>query len=103
MSRLRGHIEPESLSTPCPPCTPRREARETPPELKLFTACTLQQAASPAEWSGWCKVQWEETRPLDVGLSGSVSRLLSWLVMTMVKGIHHGVTSVEYRVPVNNY
>lgn len=43
------------------------------------------------------------TRPLDVGLSGSESRLLSWLVMTMVNRIHHGVTSVKYRVAVNNY
>lgn len=30
-----------------------------------------------------------------MGLSGSVSRLLSWLLMTMVKRIHHGVTSVD--------
>lgn len=35
-----------------------------------------------------------------VGPSGSESRLLSWLVMTMGNRIHHGVTSVKYTVPV---
>lgn len=44
-----------------------------------------------------CSVKdWAARGPLNVGPSGSVSRLLSWLVMTMVNGIHHGVTSVEY-------
>lgn len=43
---------------------------------------------------------WAALGPLNVGLSGSVSRLLSWLLMTMVNRIHHGVTSVKYTVPV---
>lgn len=38
--------------------------------------------------------------PLNVGLSGSVSRLLSWLLMTMVNRIHRGDgCRIQYTVP----
>lgn len=50
--------------------------------------CALGRTGPPVGRSTW------------VGPSGSESRLLSWLVMTMGNRIHHGVTSVKYTVSV---